>query len=266
MAATLSLASRTWKGPAGAPSLVVLHGLLGSSRNWQTIGKSLADSYTVHALDLRNHGESPHHPLMDYPTMAEDVLNWAEAAALPAFHLVGHSMGGKVAATLAVAQPRRLLSLTVVDIAPRAYPPRWEREFALLQRMPLASLRSRQEAEQWLEPEISDWAFRKFLLTNLERDAAGGLRWAVPLAILEAALPALFVQVPPAGQTYSGPTLWLRGARSRFVEESDFAMIRAFFPQAVLKTVADAGHNVHFDQPEVFCQLLRAHLQAAVTP
>lgn len=127
-----------------------------------------------------------------------------------------------------------------------------------MRRMPVATLNSRTEAESWLEPEISDWAFRKFLVTNLERSAAGGFRWVVPLATLEAALPDLFQQVPCEGhQGYAGPTLFLRGEKSRFVDpQADELMMRRFFPQMQLETVAAAGHNVHFDQPEAFVDCL----------
>ncbi len=263
MMETVALAHRDFGGPAAAPPLVLLHGLLGSARNWQGAARRLAASCRVFALDLRNHGDSPHHPRMDYPDMAADVLAWADRHGLERFHLCGHSMGGKVALHVACHNPLRLHTLTVVDIAPRAYPPRWEREFALLRRMPVQHFARREEAERWLEPEIPDWAFRKFLVSNLERDAGGGFRWIVNLAILEAALPRLFQQVPGPGQRYDGPVLFVRGARSRFVTDDDLDRIRHCCPRARVVTIPDAGHNVHFDQPERFVEALRAHLEGA---
>lgn len=243
--------------------VIVLHGLLGSSRNWQGVLKLLEQRACMVALDLRNHGKSPHNAEMSYPVMAADVLRWADKQGIERFHIVGHSMGGKVAMRIAASHSARVASLTVVDIAPRAYPPRWEREFALLRQMPVDRFRSRSEAEAWLEPEISDWAFRKFLITNLQRNAAGGFEWAVPIGILESALPQLFQQVPSVGEHYDGPVLWIRGQRSRFVEDADLPMIERFFPHARMNTVESAGHNVHFDQPETFAKLLMAHLQSA---
>lgn len=258
---TVELAERALGGAEDAPALVLLHGLLGSSRNWQTAGKQLAESFRVIALDLRNHGGSPHDRHMDYPSMAADVLTWMDHSGLERMHLLGHSMGGKVAMYLACRYPERIQSLTVVDIAPRAYPPRWEREFAAMRRMPVHQFTKRQEAEEWLEKDISDWAFRKFLVSNLERDPDGGFRWIVNLGILESALPNLFRQIPEPGQGYDGPVLFLRGSQSKFVSDADLPMIEGFFPQAKLVTVEGAGHNVHFDQTERFVSIVIDNLR-----
>lgn len=257
---TVALAERDFGGPAGGEPVVLLHGLLGSSRNWQSLARLLAEGYRVTALDLRNHGMSPHAEAMDYAVMAADVRAWLGGRRV---HLVGHSMGGKVAMQLACEAPVCVKTLTVVDIAPRAYPARWQAEFAAMRRLPVEDLASRAEAEAFLEKDIPDWAFRKFLVTNLERKEEGGFRWVIALATLEAALPALFQQVPRHGQAYDGPTLFVRGARSRFIEPSDIAPIRDFFKSARVETVSDAGHNVHFDQPSAMAALLMDHFVAA---
>lgn len=259
---TVELAERAFGGAEGAPVLLLLHGLLGSSRNWQTAAKKLAESFRTFALDLRNHGASPHDPHMDYPALAADVLAWLDRRGLERLHLLGHSMGGKVAMYLACHYPARIRSLTVVDISPRAYPPRWEREFAVMRRMPVQHFSKRQEAEEWLEADIKDWAFRKFLVSNLERDPAGGFRWIVNLGILESALPNLFRQVPESGQGYGGPVLFLRGSKSNFVKDDDLPLIKSFFPTARLGTVEGAGHNVHFDQLEAFIRALKDNLMS----
>jgi len=257
---TVSLSARVFEGPGGAGCpLVLLHGLLGSSRNWQTVGSRLAAARTVFALDLRNHGASPHSKEMPYAAMAEDVRVHMKGAGLSRYHLVGHSMGGKVAMHLACSFPDQVATLTVVDIAPRAYPPRWEREFAVMRRMPVAQFTKRAEAEAWLEDDIRDWAFRKFLVTNLERAPGGGFHWIVNLEILERSLPGLFRQVPEGEQGFKGPTLFLRGGKSKFVADSDRSLMERYFPNYTLETVAEAGHNVHFDAPEAFVSRLSEH-------
>jgi esterase len=260
---SVELSHRFLGGDEEHPPIVLLHGLLGSARNWQSAGGMLTPAFRVFVPDLRNHGESPHNAVMDYPSMASDLLAWMDNQSLSRIHLVGHSMGGKVAMYLACRYPERVASLTVVDISPRQYPPRWEKEFAVMQRMPVAQFTKRQEAEAWLEEDISDWAFRKFLVSNLERDPAGGFQWVVNLDILQAALPNLFQQIPEDGWRFDGPVLFLRGSRSRFIEESDESMIRRFFPFATLRTIDDAGHNVHFDQPADFVEALYEHIEHA---
>ena len=257
---SIDLAHRLLGGADTAPPVVLLHGLLGSSRNWLSAGRLLADSFRVYALDLRNHGESPHDRRMDYPTLAGDVIRWMDRQGISKANIIGHSMGGKVAMYLACHYPDRIASLTVVDIAPRAYPPRWEKEFAVMRRMPVHHFTRRQEAEEWLSSEISDWAFRKFLVSNLERDESGGFQWVVNLRILESSLPNLFEQIPKKGESYTGKVLFMRGERSRFVSDADTSMIEGFFPLMKLVTVEDAGHNVHFDQPERFVENVRLHL------
>jgi len=79
----------------------VLHGLLGSSRNWQSTGADLAAHYHVLALDLRNHGRSPHSDEMTFDAMATDVVAWMDAHGFGRATLMGHSLGGKVAMLIA---------------------------------------------------------------------------------------------------------------------------------------------------------------------
>ena len=259
---TVDLAHRSFGGEVTSAPVVLLHGLLGSSRNWQSAGRLLSDQFRVLALDLRNHGDSPHDDLMVYPAMARDVLNWMDSQSIGQAHLVGHSMGGKVAMYIACRWPERLRSLTVVDIAPKAYEPRWGREFDLLQKMPVEEFSRRLEAEQWLEQDIRDWAFRTFLVSNLERAEPAGFKWWVNLEILRALLPNLFIQVRPTGWRYDGRTLFVRGADSSFVTDRDMDLIRRIFPFAKLRTIDEAGHNVHFDQPQAFYETLREFINA----
>lgn len=243
-------------GGEGKPPCVILHGLLGSSRNWLTAGKILAEQYAVYALDLRNHGQSPHCEPMDYPAMAGDLNEWAQAHLDKPFLLIGHSMGGKVAMYYASKQNAQVSHLAVVDIAAREYPPRWEKEFAVMKSLPLAQLKTRAEAEKWLEDDINDWAFRKFLATNLTRDEEGKLAWSINLDLLLSSLPSLFINPMDKDDCYSGPVTWIRGANSRFVKDEDTQTMRHYFPKVELVTIADAGHNVHFDQPQDFCRAI----------
>ena len=79
-------------GEENAPDLVILHGLLGTSDNWQTLGKRFAETHRVHLIDQRNHGRSPHHPAHNYKAMAEDVLHYLNERNIQRASIIGHSI------------------------------------------------------------------------------------------------------------------------------------------------------------------------------
>lgn len=259
-------------GGSGRSPLVLLHGLLGSGRNWQTAGAGLAElagGREVWALDLRNHGKSPWHEVMTYEALAADVVAWLDARGFGAVDLMGHSMGGKVAMVIACGRPERVRSLVVVDIAPKAYHSFGHRaEFSAMNELRLEELGSRAEAEMKFEARVPDWAMRKFLTTNLERTEGAAWRWVVNLPVLTAALPEIEsnpLALACAGSeaaSFVGPTLFLRGGRSSYVTEADVAAIRAHFPAARVETIAAAGHNPHMETRAEFCSLVGAFLEA----
>jgi esterase len=244
-------------GGEGNPPLVVLHGLLGSSRNWLTTGGDLAARYHVSAVDLRNHGKSPHGEPMDYPAMMADVLAWLDARGLGKVLLMGHSMGGKVAMLLACRHPERVERLVVVDIAPKPYVSQAHRaEFAAMNELRLETLQSRGEAELRFEARVADWAMRKFLTTNLERDEAGAWRWQINLPAITAALPEIEGNPLVSEDKFGGPTLVVTGGKSRYVGAEDFSVITAHFPNAQRREIAGAGHNPHMETRAEFVAAL----------
>lgn len=240
-------------GGAGHPPLVILHGMLGSSRNWQTVGRDLAARYHVRALDARNHGQSPHAEPMDYPAMSADVIAWLDAQQLGRVTLLGHSMGGKTAMWLACRHPERVARLIVVDIAPRNYAwPAHREEFAALNALDLGTLRSRAEAEERFAARVPDWAMRKFLATNLETDGAGRWRWAINLPVITAALTTLERDPLTSTDRFEGPTLFISGGKSAYVTADDESAIRRHFPAAKQRVLPHAGHNPHIELREEF--------------
>jgi len=244
---TVDLASRELGG-ASSPAIVVLHGLLGSSRNWQSAGAAMAArGPRVIALDLRNHGESPWADACGHAAMAGDVAAWITREGLGPVHLLGHSLGGKVAMRLAADRPDLVARLTVVDIAPRDYPGRLRVEFEAMRSLDLARLGGRREADAALTPLIPDWAQRQFLLTNLGQDARGAWVWKVNFRALEAALPLMLANPLAPGQTYAGPARLIRGGKSDYVRDEDLPAFRARFPAGDVVTLPDSGHNPHFD-------------------
>jgi len=239
--------------------LVVLHGLLGSSRNWLTIGGDLASRHHVFALDLRNHGKSPHGAPMDYATMVDDVLTWLDARGLPKVTLMGHSMGGKVAMLLACRHPARVERLVVVDIAPKDYLSHSHRaEFAAMNELRLDTLQSRGEAELRFEARVSDWAMRKFLTTNLERTAEGNWQWLINLSAITAALPAIESSPLEPTDRFAGSVLFITGGKSNYVRDADWPVITQCFPAARITVIADSGHNPHMETRVDFVAALLA--------
>jgi len=240
------------------PPVVLLHGLFGMARNLGGLMRGLAGTHRVIALDLRNHGTSPHGLPMDYLTMAADVLETlTDMNALPC-PVMGHSMGGKVAMTLALAHPHAVSRLAVSDIAPVPYPPRNGPVVAALRGLQLRPGLSRAEADAALREGIPDDAQRGFLLLNLRVDGEPG--WRMGLDEIAASLPAIESWNPPEGARYDGPTVFIGGELSQFIRPEHRPVIKALFPSARFVTVKRAGHWVHVDNPEGFLAVTKAFL------
>jgi pimeloyl-ACP methyl ester carboxylesterase len=246
-------------GGAGKPPLLILHGMLGSSRNWQTAGADLAAAYHVLALDLRNHGRSPHADTMTYAEMAADVRHWMDEHELPAATLLGHSMGGKTAMVLACRHASRVERLIVVDIAPKNY--FWvahRANFAAMNELNLDDLHSRSEAELRFEARVHNWSMRKFLTTNLEQTPEGRWRWQVNLPAITAAVPMLEANSLAADDRYKGPARFIAGGDSNYIEPADELAIRTHFPRAELVSIPGSGHNPHMEARAAFVEAVLA--------
>jgi pimeloyl-ACP methyl ester carboxylesterase len=264
-------------GEAG-PRVVFLHGLFGQGKNWTTVAKGLSDRHRVTLLDLPNHGHSPWTDRVDYLDMAELVAEQLTGYGEPVT-LVGHSMGGKVAMTLALHHPELLHALVVVDIAPVEYPLEGGRTddedeeaspfgafIAAMKAMDLTSLTARDDADAALRSAVPSRMVRSFLLQSLVRggeDAGAGWQWRLNLDLLERDLGELrgFPE-PPAGATFDRPVLWIAGATSHYVLPRDRERMDALFPSTRLVRIKNAGHWVHSEQPEVFLETLRLFLDA----
>ena len=247
-----------YKTFGAGPSVLILHGLFGTSDNWQTIAKQLAGDFQVFLVDLRNHGRSPHAAEMDYPLMAADIRQFTEEHSIRQTHVVGHSMGGKVAMQFALDYPNLVDHLAIIDIAPKAYPPGHLAIFEALTAMRLGGLDSRKEADAMLASSIPQLAVRQFLLKNLHRDR-DGFRWKMNLLVLYESYDHLIAAVG-ADEPFEGPSLFVRGGQSDYIQPTDEAGIRRLFPRATIETVARAGHWVHASAPSQLLALLRSFL------
>lgn len=241
------------------PALIILHGFLGSSDNWRATAQRLAASFRVLTLDLRNHGLSPHDAMMSYPIMAEDVLDFLDQQNLDCAHLLGHSMGGKVAMQVATTQPARIEKLIVVDIAPKGYPPSHERMLAALGNLDLRSFKSFGEIDAALAPDIPSADVRRFLMKNLSREGEGGFRWRIDLEAITRNYTELANPIEPKFP-FTKPACFIRGGRSEYLAENDFPLIESLFPCASFVTIPHAGHWIHVDAAEDFSKTVTAFL------
>jgi len=239
--------------------LIVLHGLFGSLDNWRSISARLSGQFTVFALDQRNHGASAHAAEMDYLLMAQDVVEFLDKRGISHCHVLGHSMGGKTAMQLALSYPNRVNKLIVADIAPRSYPPWHEQMIGGMLDLDLAHFQSRTQMEAALAPAVPDLPTRRFLLKNVVRGPGNRFAWRMGLEQIDANYSRL-TQAVLAGEPFEKPVLFIRGADSDYILESDFCEIRRLFPQAEIKTLPDAGHLLHIQTPQEFVRVVTEFL------
>lgn len=247
------------EGASGGVPLVILHGLLGSARNWGAVVKTLGETRHVLALDLPNHGSSPWTEIMDYPFMAREVASVIEHLGGRAA-VMGHSMGGKAAMTLALTRPEMVERLVVVDIAPVGYTHTFAPYIKAMRGVALGDVSSRGEVEKALETAIPDKGVRAFLMQNLE-GGANGYRWRPNLAVLGAHMADILAFPPfPDGTCYEGPTLFVAGETSDYIRPAHEDVIAALFPKAETVDIPGAGHWVHADNPGAFLAAIRSFL------
>lgn len=239
--------------------LIIIHGLFGSLDNWRTMSRKLSDPYQVFTVDLRNHGGSPHSAEFSCALMAEDLGEFMHDHAISPAHLLGHSMGGKVAMQFALEHPGHVNKLVVVDIAPRAYPPVHNDIFEVLSSIRPERFTSRNEVRPEIEKGIGDRAVSEFLLKNLVMSETGKLQWKMNLAVLRENYHEI-ISAPQWEGVFDKPALFIKGGNSDYIRPEDTGMIRKWFTHAEIATIPGAGHWVHAQAPDVFEKLVRDFL------
>jgi pimeloyl-ACP methyl ester carboxylesterase len=244
-------------GPGDQPALVIAHGLYGSARNWGVVARRLAADRRVVAVDMRNHGESPHDPDHSYEAMATDLAAVIEDLGGSA-DLLGHSMGGKAAMMLAMHRPDLVRRLIVADIAPVAYPHSQIDHAIALRSVDLEGIRRRAEAEARLVPLVADPVLRGFFLQSLAFGESVA-RWKLNLDALIADMPRIMGFPEPRGR-FEGPALFLAGETSDYIQPDHWPAILYRFPEARHVVIPGAGHWLHADAPGAFAEAVSAFL------
>ena len=245
------------------PPIIILHGLFGTHDNWQTIANSLSNSFTVCLLDLRNHSRSPHNELMDYKIMATDVKEFMESNWINSAIVMGHSMGGKVAMQLALDNPDMVEKLIVVDISMRKYSLSHLEIFEALESIDVNKLKDRKEAETQLMEKLHDTSTVLFLLKNLSREKNNSFSWKMDLASIKKNYKTLMDPLITK-EVFDKPTLFIRGGKSKHINDEDMPEIKTHFPQAKLETIDDAGHWVHADKPKELLNIIQDFMKKSV--
>ncbi|KAJ3062072.1 hypothetical protein HDU98_002028 [Podochytrium sp. JEL0797] len=248
--------------------VVVMHGLFGAKQNWRSIAKQLTNK--LHAqiitVDLRNHGDSPHTALHNYPSMSTDVFRLCDTLGIHKFTILGHSMGGKTAMHMALSEPARIENLISVDMAPIVFNASslFGSYIDAMRDVENARVKTMAEADAILQPAVPELGVRQFLLTNLKQfPGKEGLTFRINLDTLQVAMdgPDGINGFPldDVGKVYNGPALFVRGNESGYCRDSAVPGIRKLFPRAEVVGL-DGGHWIHSEKPNEFMKAVEAFL------
>lgn len=239
---------------SGKP-LLILHGFLGMSDNWKTLGSQFASAgFQVHLLDLRNHGRSFHSEEFSYEIMAQDVFEYCNENGLENIDVIGHSMGGKTAMLLATSYPNLVDKLLVADIGPKFYAPHHQDILAGLNAVDFTTKPSRNDVEEMLKNHIPDFGTRQFLMKSLYWKEPGQLAFRFNLAVFNEKINEIGKALQ-SDLIFERPTLFIRGGNSNYIQDNDFENIKKHFPNSSFETIPNVGHWLHAEKSEMFYEL-----------
>jgi esterase len=234
----------------GNQSVVILHGIFGTGDNWQSLAKYLSQKFSVHILDVRNHGKSFHNQQMNYPIMAEDVIFYLDQKGIKNCSIIGHSMGGKIAMQAILDHPNHFNKAIVIDIAPKKYTPQHNEVLLALNSLDLASLKKRSDIHKILNAFIKNEAVIQWIMKSIYSDD-GSYKFRFNLSSISANYPILSDSIIPSkNQSCLLPTLFIKGENSDYIEiPNDLISIESHFPNYTLSVIQNAAHWVHVDNP-----------------
>lgn len=249
--------------PPSVLPVVLLHGLMGFAANWGKVWPELHTQRPVLVLDQRGHGRSPKPQTGYSPTdyardlhAVLDSLGWTKK-----IHVVGHSMGGRVALRFASLYPERVASLTMEDSGADARPERVNWICELLASVP-TPFASREEAKAFFaENYRQDPLTGTFLHANLEQAENGTLDWRFfAPGMIETVETGRATDAMREFTQLKSPTLLVRGSRSAEFPAGEAKAMAAARPNVVLVTIEGAGHFVHAEKPQEFTRALAQFL------
>ncbi len=231
--------------------LLILHGFFGMGDNWKSLANRFAEYFEVHLIDQRNHGRSFHSDDFSYELMVEDLEHYINHYQLKKVNLLGHSMGGKTVMLFATSFPEMVNKLIVADISPRYYPPHHQFILEALNAIDFNTITKRSEIAKILSNYIDQEGIKQFLLKNVYWKEKGQLAYRFNLESLTENVEEVGVALP-SFTIFEGDTLFLKGANSGYISNDDIPLIEAHFSKAKIKTIKNAGHWLHAENPQDF--------------
>lgn len=238
--------------------LVILHGLFGSSDNWQTLARHYAEHFKVVLVDQRNHGKSPWSEEFDYELLATDLKELLDELGLKGVNVLGHSMGGKTVMRFAQLYPDYLKKMVVADIGVKKYPMHHELILKGLNNVTLDTINTRKEAESALSVYVQEFGVKQFLLKNLYWVEKGRLGWRINIPVLEREMDNILAEIPNVKSEVR--CLFIRGVKSNYILDQDWEYIQSIFPNSELESL-NAGHWLHAEVPKEFSEVLMRFLR-----
>lgn len=242
----------------GFPTLLI-HGLFGSLENLNGLAKALEEDREIIAVDVRNHGRSPHADSMSYLEVINDFVALLDELNIDCVEVIGHSMGGKIAMLLALLHPHRVSKLVVLDVAPITYDARHNKIFDALLSVKLDQIDGRKDADDILAQSISEAGVRQFLLKSLHKDDQGAYAWRFNLNTLNQRYDDI-VSFPELDTHFDGPTLFVKGALSDYILPEHRPQILRYFPNSKARVISGTAHWLHAEKPQMVNQSVRDFL------
>ncbi len=279
---TLRVHFRDW-GNAGAPPLVIVHGLRDHSHSFDDLARSLLDRFHVIALDLRGHGDSETTPYYSFGHFELDVHNLIRALRLEKPVLIGHSMGGEVVGHFSGCFPEIASRLVIIEgLGP---PPvdmneevKWTIDgFARIDRAlnghpGLKDLEAAYQRLRERNPRLPENRARELALVGTRAREDGTLEWKFDAMLSTMSLngpynldysmalwrriatPTLIVHGGESGE------FWRSKAGAIYLEPDDLHRRLGCFRDHQFVEIPGAGHMVHFDRPRELVTAIRRFL------
>ena len=245
-------------GDPSKQSLVIIHGLFGSHKNWSRISQKLSDQYHVIAVDCRNHGDSFNSINMNYQLMANDVWLIAEHLKLNNPIVIGHSMGGKIAMQLVSEHTDYFSQLVVVDIAPVDYQHHYNDLISPILDVDLSNIKNRKQVDEALQASISDNFVRLFLLQSLAHTDQRWY-WKIDWQNLLDNMGEI-VTTPKLKGEISIKSLFVFGENSEYYTQQGINNVKEYFVHADIEVVANGNHWLHYEHADEFMAILNRYL------